>query len=199
MSTQIEVSQVVALIGSAYPNFSATKETVSVYYELLKDLDADLLKTAALQCCAEAGRKFAPSIGELRGAATSLRARAQRIPSALEAWDEVCKAPQSEEIKTVSDEADKETGRYIIYVTPYKWSHPLVRKVAKMMGWPEFPGENESTDRAHFFRQYEIEVMRYSETETELPAVTNYLTRARTDALPMGEALKQLKGRNNGN
>ena len=46
MSTQIEVAQIVAMIGSAYPNFSPAKETTGVYYELLKDLPIDLLKAA---------------------------------------------------------------------------------------------------------------------------------------------------------
>lgn len=197
MSTQIEVSQVVALIGSAYPNFSATKETVSVYYELLKDLDIELLRTAALQCCAETGRKFAPSVGELRGAASELKVKAQGIPSVLVAWDEVCHA----RYRQVDEEHPFYRGgeKFTVDPDPHQWSHPIVERVAKMMGWPEFPGENESTDRAHFFRQYEIEVMRYSEAEAELPAVTNYIAHTRADALPIGEALKQLKVRNNGN
>lgn len=191
MATLLEVGQVVDVIGAAYPNFAPTKETINVYFELLKDIPADLLKTATLQCCAESGRKFAPSVGEIRGAASVLRIRAQGIPSALEAWDEVCTA----EFRDIRPDRPYYIGGQVFTEdpNPHKWSHPIVERVAKMMGWPNFPGENESTDRAHFFKQYEIESTRFSEAELELPAVTRYLARARGEALPIGEVMKQLK------
>lgn len=194
MASQIEVAQVVAMIGSAYPSFAATKETVGVYYELLKDLPADLLKVAALQCCAETGRKFAPSVGELRGTASAIQRKGQGIPTALEAWDEVCNAPKSLQYKEITDEVD-EYGRTIIKVTPYTWRHPLVGRVALMLGFPNFPDkENESVDRAHFFKQYDYELQRYSEDAIELPEVTRYIEARRQNALPIGQVLKQLKG-----
>jgi hypothetical protein len=189
MANQIEVAQVVAMIGSAYPNFSPTKETVGVYYELLKDLPLDLLRASALQCCAEAGRKFAPSVGELRGAASEIERRAQGIPSALEAWNETCNAPY------------RDYGKYPLFTggkvydeapNPHQWSHPLVERVAKLLGWPNFPNpENESVDRAHFLKQYEIEVTNQKANAIELPAVTQYIE-SRQKALPVGEKIKQL-------
>jgi hypothetical protein len=194
MASQIEVAQVVAMLGSAYPNFSATKETVSVYYELLKDLPADLLKVAALQCCAEAGRKFAPSVGELRGAAAEITHKTQGIPSALQAWNEVCKAPRSGEYRRITDEHD-EHGNIIVQVRKLQWSHPVVEKVAKLLGWPRFPDpDNESIDRAHFLKQYELEVERATSAAVELPEVTRYIEANKAQALEAGEAVKRLTG-----
>lgn len=194
MANQAEVSQVVAMIGSAYPNFSATKETVGVYFELLKDLPLDLLRASALRCCAEAGRKFAPSVGEIRGAAGEIGRIAEGIPSALEAWAEVNKA-YYRDYRSCPLYADGQ----IFYEdpNPFKWSHPLVERVAKLMGWPKFPGnDNEAVDRAHFLKQYEIELQNKTAESVELPAVTGYIEARRNDkALPVGSELKQLSER----
>jgi hypothetical protein len=43
------------------------------------------------------------------------------------------------------------------------------------MGWPEFPGEDESLDRAHFFQAYRAEVNRLMEREGKLPAIREYV------------------------
>jgi hypothetical protein len=187
MSSKTEMAQIVGMIGSAYPNFNGAKETVAVYYELLNDLPLDLVRAATLQCCAEAGRKFAPSVGEIRGMAGELYRKAQGVPTALEAWDETCKAPKRGELIRATDEVD-ENGNSFIERTKFVWSHPLVEKVARMLGFPNFPNlENLSTDRAHFFKQYELELSKYKGEAVELPEVTRYI-----EANSMS-ALKQLE------
>ena len=189
MATNIEVAQVVAMLGSAYPNFSASKETVSVYYELLKDLPADLLKVAALQCCAEAGRKFAPSVGELRGAAADITHKTQGIPSALEAWNDVCRAPKEGHYRHIDWDGSAPT----IVITPFNWSHPIVERVAKLLGWPRFPDDdNVSIDRAHFFKQYEQEVLSATSAAVELPEVTRYIEAKQAAMLESGQEVKKL-------
>lgn len=197
MASQLEISQIVVMIGAAYPNFAPTKETVSVYYELLKDLPADALKVATLQVCAETGRKFAPGIGEIRGAVSNIHRKTQGIPSTLEAWDEVSNAPKSLQYKRVTDERD-ERGSVIIEVRPFTWSHPLVEKVALMLGFPDFPkADNESIDRAHFFKQYETELSNYSSAEIELPEVTRYIEAQQAKVLPTNKQLNLLTERLN--
>ena len=52
-----------------------------------------------------------------------------------------------------------ENGAVIIRVERLIWSHALVGQTALMMGWPEFPGEDESLDRAHFFQAYQIAII----------------------------------------
>lgn len=188
MSTPEEVAAVVAMIGSAYPNFSGTKETVMVYYELLKDLPGDLLKISTLQCCAEAGRKFAPSVGEIRGTASDIQRRAQSVPSTLDAWNEVCSAPRPY------------PADYVIYrggeIVPhpvYQWSHPLVEKTAKQFGWPDFPNyENLSTDRAHFFKQYEAAQQHQEEINMALPETTRFIEATKRGELTTGQAITRL-------
>ena len=58
------------------------------------------------------------------------------------------------------------------------------------MGWPDFPSEDESLDRAHFFQAYRAEVNRMMEEAGELPAVRNYVEGRRRE---MG-ALCALRG-----
>ena len=158
MASQIEVAQIMAVIGSAYPNFTVTKETVQVYFDLLNDLPVDLLRAATLKCCGEAGRKFAPSVGEIRGASAELMARAGGVPSTLEAWNEV-----SNKTKPRDPRFPLYRDGVIIENEPVMWSHLLVEKVAMMLGFPDFPDpENEGVERAHFFKQYEAELQRYS-------------------------------------
>jgi hypothetical protein len=173
MASQIEVAQVMAVIGSAYPNFAVSKDVVQVYYDLLNDLPVELLQAAALRCCAEPGRKFAPSVGEIRGAAGELRRKADGIPSTLEAWDEICSAP----FRDISEDRPLYRGGEKFTTDPdaHQWSHPLVERVARMLGWPNFPSGEEGVDRAHFFRQYENELARHTTDEVELPLVSEYI------------------------
>jgi hypothetical protein len=89
-----------------------------------------------------------------------------------------------------------ENGAVIIVEERLKWSHALIEKVALMMGWPEFPGEDESLDRAHFFQAYRAEVNRLMESEGELLAVREYVLARRWEGvLPFGQELKKLVGR----
>jgi hypothetical protein len=175
MADKKDILEILALISVAFPNFkmvqSGEVSTADAYLAFLGDLPADLLKVAVLRCCSEAGRAFAPSVGEIRGAAGEIHKTAQGIPSTLEAWDEVCKAPKPY------------PPEYVIYrngeIVPhpvYTWSHPLVERIAKQFGWPDFPKfDNESTERAHFFKQYEAETSHTMNDAMELPEVTHYI------------------------
>jgi len=175
MAELADVIAVLKLVGAAYPNFKMDSQTPDAYLAFLGDLPADLLKAAVLRTCAESGRQFAPSVGEIRGAASQILRKTSGLPSALEAWDEVRTAPKSGEFRRMSEEYT-EDGRAIIYVTPFKWSHSLVERVARQMGWPDFPNpENESTDRAHFFKHYEEAALAAMREDVELPAVAAYI------------------------
>jgi len=192
MATKEQVAEIVAMIGSAYPNFAATKATVVIYYEVLKDLPADLLHAAAMQSITETGRAFAPSVGELRGAVADILRQSQEIPSTLEAWDEVCNAPKSGEYKRATDEKD-ENGNTYIDVIPFEWSHPLVKQTAERFGWPKFPDvDNLSVDRAHFIKQYDLALNDHLKQGVQLPEVKGYIETARATKLEAGSEIKQL-------
>ena len=119
--------------------------------------------------------KFAPPAGQIRGAANDLKRQAQGVPSAIQAWGELLHVPTNEKIKRATDEVD-ESGNTIIEVTPYPWSHPLVRKVAIMMGFPRFPDwDSESYERTAFIKAYEVELQSYLKQEAQLPEVSRFI------------------------
>jgi hypothetical protein len=103
-----------------------------------------------------------------------------------------CRSEVDEEGKMVTDEK----GAVIILQETLKWSHALIEKTASLMGWPEFPSEDESLDRAHFFQAYRAEVSRMMETAGELPLVRDYVETMRRNAtLSFGQELKKLAER----
>lgn len=195
MASPADVAKAVTVISAAYPSFNASKETVEVYYKMLEDLPAEEINLAVLKCCAEDGRKFAPSVGELRGAVKEIRAQAAGVPSPFEAWEEVCHAPRSGETKSVTDEQD-ENGAWIIEVKKYQWSHSIVERTARLLGFPDFPDlENIGVERAHFLRAYDEQVGKMSDEELELPMIARYVEKKRLDKpKPIKELVSGLKG-----
>jgi len=148
-----DIVKLTMMLAEGYPNWKVTDFTNEVYFQDLRDIPSDLLELAAQYCRTSQARdqRFAPSAGEIRAAASVLHSKALGIPSALEAWQEVCNAPKPY------------PADYIIYRNGerienpvYQWSHALVEKTARQFGWPDFPTfENESAERAQFFKQYE--------------------------------------------
>lgn len=168
MTDKPAIAQIVAVIATAYPNFQVKEQTYEIYWQLLQDIPEEELKAAVLNCLAESGRKFAPSIGEIRGAVQELRALRAGVPSAYEAWNEVLNADRSE---------DK--PHPISWASPLKkhqWKNPLAEQAAKLLGWPQFPyGDNMAADRARFIECYEGLVEKASRGAMMLPDVARYL------------------------
>jgi hypothetical protein len=151
MANQTDIAAVLAVINVAYPNFTVTEKTVEVYWQILSDIPSDELKAAALHCISESGRKFAPSVGELRGAVGELRSLSNNVPSSFEAWQEFKK------------------GRY---------SHPLVEKAANLIGRKEFGMSNvddEPSWRARFIQAYEQLQARAEKEDLMVPEVRGYI------------------------
>lgn len=170
-----DIEQIITMFESAFPNFKPRELTKEIYWQTLHDIPTEELRAAVLHCLTESGRAFAPSVGEIRGAVVSIQVRVYGIPSALEAWSETCRAYHND----ISERRPFYSGgqKYTADPNPYRWSHPLVERVARLLGWPNsFPkAENESIDRAHFLKQYEAELSRYTTNEIELPEVTRYI------------------------
>jgi len=83
--------KIMAALASMYPKFELTQETLTGYYAILHDLDADLLKAATI----EYGSKdtpWPPSAGQLRQLAFDLVDRAHGRIGPYEAWGRVVKA-----------------------------------------------------------------------------------------------------------
>ena len=159
MADKMAIAQIVGVISAAYPNFNPSPQTVDVYYQTLKDLPEDELKAAALHCVSEAGRKFAPSVGELRGAVSELRDMATNLPSSFQAWQEVLRQFNL-------------TGSY---GTP-EFSHPLITRAVNSLGWRELClSENQVADRARFIQCYEQLQERARRDDLLLPEVRGYI------------------------
>lgn len=168
MATKSEITQILAILGATYPRFTLTTEVIAAYVMFLKDIPADALKAAALRCAASLD--FFPSVHELRQAVADNWRKAQRIPSALEAWQEVNNARP--EVSWV-EEVD---GKFYINKKTYEWSHPMVERVAKLLGWPkDFPGDVPGVDRAHFFKAYDATVGDALEETMRLPEVAAFI------------------------
>ena len=198
MTSQKDIIQIILLMQAAFPNYHPGKGTPEALYQFLQDLPGDTLKAAVLAACTEPGREFAPSAGEIRATAIELSIRALGIPNEFEAWAEVCGMPKNMlrrqvAVDAAGDPVTNERGAAIILEERLHWSHALVERTAGLLGWPEFPGKDESLDRAHFLQAYRAELSRMVEQAGELPAVRKYVE-ARRGAGPqlIGQELKKL-------
>ena len=169
MATEEQTAVLVAMIGAAYPNFKATEMTLDVYYQTLKDLDYDLLKAATLHAIAQPRRAFAPSVGEIRGAVSDILQQSSHMPSSFEAWNEFL-----------------QQARAVGHMGTPEFSHPLVAKTVKVLGWRELClSENQVADRARFIQAYEQLAERASRDMVMLPSVKGYIDNTASDAIKL--------------
>ena len=182
MANQIEIAQIVAVIAAAYPNFKVSPQTIDVYYQTLQDISADELQAAVMQSISEAGRQFAPSVGEIRGAVLDIRKRVVNVPSSFQAWQEVQ--------KQIRDNGG-DFGRPV-------WSNPIVEATVNALGWRNLRmSEDQTADRARFLQAYDQLCDRASKEEIALPQVRGYIeTKAQRAALEMKNVSKLLEARN---
>jgi hypothetical protein len=205
LSTRLDIAEVIGYMKLAFPNYApdvtSPINTLDVLFDLLGDFPAETLRLAVRAACAEAGRAFAPAAGEIREMAIRLSISAPSIPTEFDAWAELCRMPKDMLRSHIEVDAEgkmitNETGAVIINVERLAWSHPLVEHTAMLMGWPDFPSEDESLDRAHFFQAYRAGMSRMMEEAGELPAVRQFIEGRRREAalLPPQPIVQVLKG-----
>lgn len=190
MATDRDIAKLIAKLSAAYPNWNPNEFTSEIYFQDLQDIPADVLEAACQHCRTTTARdqRFAPSAGEIRAAAADIKRQAQGVPSPIQAWAELFHVPVTEETR----ELIEENGENVILVKPYQWSHPLVSKVAHMMGFPKFPDWNsESYERTAFLKVYEQELQSYLKQENQPPQVAN-LIENKSAQLEAGKPIKQL-------
>lgn len=177
--TRAEFAYFAMGLKTYYPreNILPNEEAVSLWYEMLQDLESSTL-TAALRKWAST-EKWPPTIADLRALCTEVSAGA--LPDWGEAWAEVTKA-----------------------VHRYGWSRPqeafdsmspTAKAAAERLGWQQIcESENPDTLRAQFRQVYEICSRRENEARQLPPALK--------EAIAMiGERvpdIKQIGGRDNG-
>ena len=182
MATKQDVFEVLTMLAAAYPRYKLVKETIQAYTVLLQDLDAEELRTAAMDCAAK--RNFYPSVHELRQAVVEIRRKTNRVPTAYEAWSEVLAAGTGSRMEAIQVE-----GGWAIEKKKYIFSHPLVEQVARMLGWPtSFPGgDTEMADRAHFLKAYEQQAREAMNHEITLPEVRAFIEKSQAKQLGDGQ------------
>ena len=137
--TKAEVVALVTLATAAYPAAQAKdpEPVVKAWRLLLPELSFPVAKAALFKVCRTS--QFFPSVADIAQAAAELDPRADRLPTAAEAWEEVAGL-----IRTVG---------------PYRapaYSCDTVRRAAQSIGWRQLcTGENPEADRAHFLKIYE--------------------------------------------
>ena len=182
MATKQDVFEVLTMLAAAYPRYKLVKETIQAYSVLLQDLDAEELKTAAMDCAAK--RDFYPSVHELRQAVVEIRRKTNRVPSGYEAWGEVLAAGTG-----TRKEVEETDQGWEIIKTDFVFSHPLVEQVARMMGWPvSFPGgQTEMADRAHYIKAYDQAINDAMNNEITLPEVREFIEKGQAKKLEQGD------------
>jgi hypothetical protein len=159
MASKLDIAEILGVIAVAYPNFAVTEQTNQVYWQILSDIPTDELKAATLHCISESGRKFAPSVGELRGAVGELRGLSSNLPSSYEAWQEFKRAVTRSNYSP-------------------EWSHPLVSKASNLIGMREYGHsdvDDEPSWRARFIQCYEQLQERAERENLLLPEVRGYI------------------------
>lgn len=176
MASKQDIMKILGVISAAYPNFSPSEQTVEVYWQVLSDIPSDELKAACLHCVSESGRKFAPSVGELRGAVGELRGLSSNLPSSYEAWQEFKRAVTHSNYSP-------------------DWSHPLVEKAAHLIGMREYGHsdvDDEPSWRARFIQCYEQLQERAERENLLLPEVRGYIETNGGRLLAPVDQMKQL-------
>jgi hypothetical protein len=195
MANQANIANMISMFCVTYPNYKIDnpKATATVLLTVLGDLPADTLQSAVLQLVSEPGRQFAPSVGEIRGAAMKLNALASGIPDALTAYGEVVRMPANMTRSNVV----YEDGMNIIEYHKLEWSHSFVGTVAELIGWPKhFPTDEAGVDRAQWVRFYDAELNRVMAESGRLPVVKDYIaSKAGLKGLmpALGDVTKQLE------
>jgi hypothetical protein len=163
VSTINDILNIIAYMKLAFPNYNpditSKPCTADVLFDLLEDMPVETLQAAIKTCCSEPGRQFAPSAGEIRGAAINLHMKASGVPAAGEAWQEVLT-----QIRRHGCRGD------------ITFSNPVVEKAAKCIGLIEIGmTEDIMPVRAHFLKIYADLLNRAISDAAQLPVITEYI------------------------
>lgn len=187
MASDETIGAILMEIADLFPTFEFTEGRVQAYARYLNDYDDDLLWAALKQFVSTSGSAFGPSAPQLRACATEVRVQVLGLPSSIEAWDETVKAPKPHPAGWQSY-----SGGELVVEVPYQWSNPLIERIARLMGWPNFPTSDEiGVDRAHFMRAYEAAVDKGVKINRQVPELKSYIEQKKLSgdvkSLPNGE------------
>lgn len=152
------VISVLHLLAATYGH-AFGKDQTRAYIATLADIEADLLKAAALRFIENNTYPRIPTPGELRQYAAEIVTRAQGLPPATEAWGEVA-----------------HQLRYVGSWGVPSWTTPLIgQAVADAGGWMHLcMSDNAAADRARFIAAYDERLKRHNQDMLQLPASESY-------------------------
>lgn len=163
-----DIAKICAIITSSYPTWEATRERVEVFYDLLKDLEPELLKSATQRWAMT--QKWPPTIADLRSLCAEEMGALSPAPE--EAWAEVMHIAR-------------------IYGSTMQippWSHPAVEQAVNSIGYREIcMSDRVDVLRAHFTKAYEGYRSRLNHQILTSPALAS-----EDRAIALGSVLKQL-------
>jgi len=167
MATRDEIKAIIGYMRLSFPNYKPELEgkpnTIDVMLDLLGDMPIDVLTQAVKFCCAEAGRQFAPSAGEIRGAAVNMHIKSSGIPDAGEAWTEVLNFIRDYGCRSIPN-----------------WSHEIVKKTVDTIGLVNIGmAEDIMPTRAHFLKIYKSYFDRAAEDAGMPASVVGYIDERR--------------------
>ena len=132
-----QAKKLVAMALLGFPSMQdkaiASVQMSKLWQRLLYDMPYEIAEKALLKVLMNT--RYFPTVAEIREAAESMMSKANGIPAAEDAWEEVCR-------------------NLDIYRKP-NWSHPLISKVVKLIGFRNMCcSENLSVERGQFFKIY---------------------------------------------
>lgn len=137
----VEAAKILALCAVAYPQYPLTKETVSVYAELLSDLSVEQVEKAVKEMLMTSDRWL--SIASIRRKVAEQSG--SLAPTKIEAWGEV----------TVQMRVIGTYGHPV-------FTHDAISQTVQHLGWRSLClSDNVETSRSQFWRAYEELVTRF--------------------------------------
>ena len=171
MASPETVVKMFALLTANWTKETVTDAQVTLYTKLLGDIPDALLEAATLDIIATS--TWFPKVAEIRQAAYRIMTIERGLPTAGEAWGEVC--------------------RQILRIGSYgvpEFSHAIVKDAVRAMGgWIMLcRSEDQMADRAHFLKVYDVLAQRETQRVMMLPQVREVAER-----LDMGVRLARLE------
>ena len=209
------VNLIKRLPNSPITNGESLNETVTLFFAVLGDLPADMVRAATIQYLSE-GNPFFPMPGVLRDKAMELQLLAAGLPTAGEAWGMVLTANRPADpvfcgegarlrdavnnpetywssLKAYSAHVDEcETCDLGGYRENY--GHPAVAETVRLLGGRDvILTDNPAADRARFIEAYREVIHREKMKMSMTPVVAEFVENSRP--VLIGDSIKQLSSR----
>lgn len=174
--TRKEAAKLITTLAAAYPKFEVDEVKVTVWYEMLGDLDYSVIQAAAKKCILE--NIFPPSIAEIRKAAFGLLH--PELLAAPEAWGLVIQAIHNYGYNRKEEALDSLPAE--------------VAEVVGWMGWQELcHGENIDVIRGQFIKLFETQRKRAQQINA-LPEDLKAIVSGASQKLKLPEGGGRLEG-----